>query len=127
MWLNKLFNIDQNIINLEKYNPKYKTILQDDLLHFKFKSFTLKQMEYTFVQYFMQYEFFRFKDIKFFAYKYFRNYYFSNDVIRHFVGYLSEKIEGTEDFRLRDFDFAGYFASDEIDITLYKSEKNHIE
>ena len=127
MWLNKLFNIEQNIINLEKYNPKYKKLLNQDLIHLKFRSFTLKQIEYTFVQYFMQYEYFRFQDIKYFAYIYFRNYYFSNDIIRHLVGYVSEKIEGTEDFRLKDMDFVGYFESDHLDITTFVSEKKGLE
>lgn len=116
-----MFNLFSMNNNLKQLNVALSSVGDDEnYLQYKYNCYSLKTLEYLFVQSFCHMKTFTLADVKKFVSTYFNYYLFKSDLLKHILMSACEQIEQNDSFRLKHLDWGAYFGSDQLDLRQFQ-------
>lgn len=114
-----------NLFSMNNHLQQLKVTLSalgddENYLQYKYNCYSLKTLEYLFVQSFCHLKTFTLEDVQKFVSTYFNYYLFKSDLLKHVLMCVCEKLEAKHTFRLRHVDWEAYFKSDQLDLRRFK-------
>lgn len=113
-----LFSINKNLQKLKDTSNLNNE--EHNYIQYNYNVYTLKSIEYIFIQSFCHFRTFNLIDIQKFVSKYYDYYFFKSDILKHLLLQFCVKLENKNVYRLKNLDWKKYFTSNVVDIRDFK-------